>query len=415
MSEIKSILSKARQASHQLANAATEVKNAALLQIAEDLLSSMPALLQANELDLQAAREAGKSEALIDRLALSEDRLKGMAASLREIATLPDPIGEIYDLTSRPSGIQVGRMRIPLGVIGIIFEARPNVVTDAGALCLKSGNAVILRGGSEAQHSNKALGALIENSLQKAALPPECIQVVGNPDRQLVLDLLTARGQVDLVIPRGGESLIRFVNEHATVPLVFHYKGVCHAFVDKDADLNKALPIILNAKTQRPGVCNALETLLIHQDIAADFLPEVVAALRENKVEVRGCERSQKRLPDLAGATEEDWAAEYLDLILSIRIVDDFEQAAEHIRRYGSNHTETIVTENYSTAGRFLREIQSSCVAVNASTRFNDGGELGLGAEIGISTTKMHAYGPMGLRELTASKFIVLGNGQVRK
>ena len=368
-----------------------------------------------NKRDVQEAIQARKPAAIIDRLTLSEDRINGMAASLEEIAALPDPVGEIFDLQLRPNGLQVGRMRIPLGVIGIIFEARPNVVTDAGCLCLKKRKRRDFAGEAPKRATaNAALGDIITEAVAKTGLPEASVQVLKDTDRELVLELLRARDRVDLVIPRGGEGLIRFVGENATVPLVYHYKGVCHVFVDRDADLEKAAEIVLNAKVQRPGVCNALETLLVHEDIAERFLPVVAARLLEKKVELRGCERSRALVPEMTEAVEEDWPAEFLDLILAVKVVEDFDGAARHIRRYGSGHTEAIITENYTTAGRFLREITASCVMVNASTRFNDGGELGLGAEIGISTTKLHAYGPMGLRELTASKFIVLGTGQVR-
>ncbi len=414
MTDLNPILEEARKAADELAKSSAEVRNLALRNISKMLLKKRSGLMGENKRDVQEAIQAKRPAAIIDRLTLSEDRIDGMATSLLEIAALPDPVGEIFDLQLRPNGLQVGRMRIPLGVIGIIFEARPNVVTDAGCLCLKSGNAVILRGGSEARHSNAALGDIITEALSKSGLPEASVQVLKDTDRELVLELLRARDRVDLVIPRGGEGLIRFVGENATVPLVYHYKGVCHVFVDRDADLEKAAEIVLNAKVQRPGVCNALETLLVHEDIAERFLPVVAARLLEKKVELRGCERSRALVPEMKEAVEEDWPAEFLDLILAVKVVEDFDEAARHIRRYGSGHTEAIITENYTTAGRFLREITASCVMVNASTRFNDGGELGLGAEIGISTTKLHAYGPMGLRELTASKFIVLGTGQVR-
>ncbi len=414
MTDLNPILEEARKAADELAKSSAEVRNLALRNISKTLLKKRSGLMGENKRDVQEAIQARKPAAIIDRLTLSEDRINGMAASLEEIAALPDPVGEIFDLQLRPNGLQVGRMRIPLGVIGIIFEARPNVVTDAGCLCLKSGNAVILRGGSEARHSNAALGDIITEAVAKTGLPEASVQVLKDTDRDLVLELLRARDRVDLVIPRGGEGLIRFVGENATVPLVYHYKGVCHVFVDRDADLEKATEIVLNAKVQRPGVCNALETLLVHGGIAERFLPVVAARLLEKKVELRGCERSRALVPEMKEAVEEDWPAEFLDLILAVKVVEDFDEAARHIRRYGSGHTETIITENYTAAGRFLREITASCVMVNASTRFNDGGELGLGAEIGISTTKLHAYGPMGLRELTASKFIVLGTGQVR-
>ncbi len=413
--DLLAMLRAAREAAVQLAVTDTNTKNRALAALARLLREKQPALLAVNAQDVARAREAGRSAALIDRLSLSEARIEAMAKGVEQIISLPDPVGEIHDLTVRPNGLQVARMRLPLGVIGIVFEARPNVIADAAALCLKSGNAVVLRGGSEAAASNAALGEVVAEACAEGGLPAAAAQVVHDTAREHVLTLLQARGMVDLVIPRGGEELIRFVDEQARVPLILHYKGVCHVFVDRDADLTKAEPIVINAKVQRPGVCNAMETLLIDAPVAPPFLPVICARLREHGVELRGCANARRIVPDLKEATEDDWYAEYLDLICAVRVVDGLEDALAHIARYGSSHTEAIVTENYTTAGRFLRGVQSSCVAVNASTRFNDGGELGLGAEIGISTTKLHAYGPMGLRELTASKFIVLGDGQVRK
>jgi glutamate-5-semialdehyde dehydrogenase len=412
--EMHALLGAARAAARRLAVASTAEKNAALTALAAGLRADAGEILAANARDVGAARAAGKSAALVDRLTLNAKRLEEMAGAVEEVVVLPDPIGEIYDLKIRPNGLRVGRMRLPLGVVGIIFESRPNVVIDAAALCLKSGNAAVLRGGSEAAHSNRALGAALGRALAAAGLPATAAQVIDDPDRELVLHLVQARGLVDVLIPRGGESLIGFVAANATVPLIYHAKGVCHVYVDADADLAKALPIVMNAKVQRPGVCNAMETLLVHRDVAPHFLPEAAQALRAAGVELRGCERARAIAPYMAAADESDWSAEYLDLILAVRVVDDMDGAIAHIARYGSDHTEAIITENYTRAGRFLREVQSSCVLVNASTRFNDGGELGLGAEIGISTTKLHAYGPMGLAELTAAKFVVFGAGQIR-
>ena len=408
------ILSATRNATAKLSVASTTTKNEALSNIARALVERTDEILIENAKDIKAAGEAGQTAALIDRLTLTKARIDDMALAVEHVVSLPDPVGEVFDLRTRPNGLRVGRMRMPLGVIGIVFESRPNVVIDAATLCLKSGNCVVLRGGSEAAFSNRILGQVISDAIAGAGLPAEAVHVVGDTDREVVLHLLQARGLVDLVIPRGGEGLIRFVDENAKVPVILHYKGVCHVYVDKDADFDKALPIIQNAKVQRPGVCNALETLLIHKDAAVQFLPKVTGMLMADGVELRGCAVSRSIQPDLVEATEADWEAEYLDLILAVRVVDDIDQALEHIRAYGSDHTESIVTENYSAAERFLREAQASCVLVNASTRFNDGGQLGLGAEIGISTTKLHAFGPMGLVELTTSKFIVLGNGQIR-
>jgi glutamate-5-semialdehyde dehydrogenase len=337
-----------------------------------------------------------------------------MAKGLKDIAALPDPVGEVTGMWKRPNGLQVGRIRIPLGVIGFIYESRPNVTVDAAGLCLKAGNAIILRGGSEALNSNLALAAIIDQALDDTGIPPAAVQVVPTTDRQAVKELLSLEELVDLIIPRGGEDLIRFVAENSRIPVLKHYKGVCHVFIDQTADFEMALGICLNSKVQRPGVCNSLETLLVHQDVADDFLPQAGKALEEAGVELRCCPKSLKRLPGRTGAVESDWPEEYLDLILAVKIVAGLDEAMEHIAKYGSQHTEAIVTSDYNRARRFLAEVDSSVVLVNASTRFNDGGELGLGAEIGISTSKLHAFGPMGLTELTTTKFIVFGEGQIR-
>jgi glutamate-5-semialdehyde dehydrogenase len=333
---------------------------------------------------------------------------------LREVAELPDPVGEITGMWRRPSGIQVGRMRIPLGVIGIVFESRPNVTADAAALCLKSGNAVILRGGSEAINSNLAIGDVLRKELLAMGLPSGALQVVPTTDRAAITELLKLEEYIDLIIPRGGEGLIRFVSENSRIPVIKHYKGVCHTFVDASADYEMAERICINAKVQRPGVCNAMETLLIHQNIAETFVPLIVSALKGKGVEVRGCSVTREFAPEVKPAVEEDWGTEFLDLILAVRVVDDLDAAITHIRRYGSLHTEVIVTRDYANSQRFLREVNSSVVMVNASSRFSDGHQFGLGAEIGISTTKLHSFGPMGLEDLTTRKFIVLGDGQIR-
>jgi len=412
--EMLQLAGQARDASRTLAQLSTTVKNDLLRRMAEALERETPALIEANAKDLANGREKGLSTAMLDRLRLDADRIRAMADGLREVAELPDPVGEITGMWRRPSGIQVGRMRIPLGVIGIIFESRPNVTADAAGLCLKSGNAVILRGGSESIHSNTAIGALLKDVLLKMRLPVAALQVVATTDRAAILELLKLEDEIDLIIPRGGEGLIRFVSENSRIPVIKHYKGVCHAFVDASADFDMAEKICLNAKAQRPGVCNALETLLIHKDIAETFVPRIVAALRQAGVEVRGCEVTRAFAADITPAAESDWPAEYLDLILAVKVVDDLAEAAEHINRYGSLHTETIITRDYANAQRFIREINSSVVMVNASTRFSDGNQLGLGAEIGISTTKLHSFGPMGLEDLTTRKFIVFGDGQIR-
>lgn len=415
LKQMEEIAHQARVASRQLGRLSTARKNAVLLRIADGLLQRAPRILEANEADVSEARASGQSRALVDRLALTTARIEGMAAALREVAALPDPVGEVTGLRRRPNGLRVGQMRIPLGVILLIYEARPNVTTDAAGLCLKSGNAVILRGGKEALRTNLAIAEVMQDVLKLSEVNPWSVQVVALTSREAAMHLLQMPRHIDLAIPRGGEGLVRFVEEHARVPVLHHAKGVCHVYVDESADIDMAISICYNAKVQRPGVCNAMETLLVHEEIARDFLPRVAERLQAAGVELRGCERTRAIVPSARPATEEDWTAEYLDLILAVRVVDSFEEAVEHIAQYGSSHTEAIVTRDYANAQRFLAEVQSSCVLVNASTRFNDGGELGLGAEIGISTSKMHAFGPMGLAELTTRKFIVYGDGQVRE
>jgi glutamate-5-semialdehyde dehydrogenase len=405
---------KAREASALLGRTSTDLKNRALIAMADALVNDTEDLIRENRKDLAYARECGLPSAMIDRLTLTKATIKGVAQGLSEVAALPDPVGQVTSLWRRPNGLLVGRMRIPLGVIGIIYESRPNVTADAAALCLKSGNAVILRGGSEAIHSNLAIARILQDVLRDLALPEAAIQVVPMTDREAVYELLQLEEFIDVIIPRGGEELIRAVVRDSKIPVIKHYKGVCHVFVDEGADLDMAVRICMNAKTQRPGVCNAMETLLVHEAIAGKFLPLAASKLQEAGVTVRGCGKTRAILPEAEEASEEDWYREYLDLILSIRVVRDIDEAISHIEKYGSLHTEAIVTENYGRAQRFLREVNSSVVLVNASTRFNDGFELGLGAEIGISTTKLHAFGPMGLEELTTTKFIIYGNGQVR-
>ncbi len=406
---------RAKEAARRLARLSSEEKNHALLRMADRLESQRQLLLQENEKDLDLARKAKLSSALLDRIALDRGRVAAMAKGLREIVILPDPVREIVKMWRRPNGLQVGKMRIPLGVIGIIYEARPNVTADAAALCLKSGNAVILRGGSEAHFSNRAIGGVLQQACAETGVPQEAIQVVESKDRAVVRELLQLEDYINLIIPRGGEELIRAVAANSRVPVVKHYKGVCHVYVDQEASLEMAERICANAKVQRPAVCNAMETLLVHQGVAAKFLPSMVAKFKSMGVEIRGCQKTRSMVPGLKAASEEDWSAEYLDLILAVRVVRDMDDAIDHIERYGSQHTETIVTSNYQRAREFLDRVDSSAVLVNASTRFNDGGELGLGAEIGISTSKIHAFGPMGLEELTTTKFIVLGDGQIRE
>jgi glutamate-5-semialdehyde dehydrogenase len=405
----------ARQASSILARISTDAKNRALIAMADALWANRESLIGENTLDLERARQEGLPGAMIDRLTLSETTIRAIARGMNEVAALPDPVGNIASLRRRPNGLTVGRMRIPLGVIGIIYESRPNVTADAAALCLKSGNAVILRGGSEAIHSNLAICNMIQGVLRDLSLPEAAIQLVPVTDREAIHELLQLEEFIDVIIPRGGEELIRAVVRDSKIPVIKHYKGVCHIFVDESADLDMAVRISMNAKTQRPGVCNAMESLLVHEAVAPAFLPMVARALREAGVTIRGCQRTRAILPDVEEATEEDWYREYLDLIVSVRVVSHLDEAIAHIEKYGSLHTEAIITESYERARRFLHEVNSSTVLVNASTRFSDGFELGLGAEIGISTTKLHAFGPMGLEELTTTKFIVYGNGQVRE
>ncbi|NLA42246.1 MAG: glutamate-5-semialdehyde dehydrogenase [Smithella sp.] len=411
---VKKIAADALAASRDLSRGSANEKNAVLERMAEELLRRRDRILSENQRDVAAARKKGLSAAMIDRLTLQDATLQAMARGLREVAALPDPVGKVTSMWRRPNGLLVGRMRIPLGVIGIIYESRPNVTVDASALCLKSGNAVILRGGSEAIHSNLAIASVLQEALRESPLPDHAIQVIPFTDREAVSTLLSLDEQIDLIIPRGGEELIRAVVSQSKIPVIKHYKGVCHIFVDASADIDMAVRICANAKAQRPGVCNAMETLLVHADIAGAFLPKAAEKLQQDGVRLKGCAAARKILQGIEAATEEDWHAEYLDLILAVRVVASIDEAIAHIEKYGSLHTESILTKDYTNAQRFLNEVNSSTVLVNASTRFSDGFELGLGAEIGISTTKLHAYGPMGLEELTTSKFIIYGDGQVR-
>ena len=405
----------ARSAARAMARAETAAKDQALLAMAAALERDVQRLLDANRRDLDAARARGLAPALVDRLTLDRRGAAAMAEGLRQIAQLADPVGEISELKYRPSGIQVGRMRVPLGVIGIIYEARPNVTADAAGLCLKAGNAAILRGGSEAIHSNQAIAACVQEGLRTAALPEAAVQVIETTDRAAVGELITMKEYVDLIVPRGGKGLIERVSAESRIPVLKHLDGVCHVYIDDRADLDQAIRIADNAKTQRLSTCNTMETLLVHQDIAAAILPTLCRIYREKGVELRGDTRARAITPQMKEANEEDWYTEYLAAILAVRVVDDLDQAIEHIAVYGSQHTDAIVTEDYSRARRFLREVDSSSVMVNASTRMADGYEYGLGAEIGISTDKLHARGPVGLEGLTSQKFIVLGNGQIRE
>lgn len=403
-----------RDAAARLRSADSAAKNAALLAMADALEAARPELLAANACDLANGRDSGLDAALLDRLALDDARIDAMITGLGQVAALPDPVGAIDGMRSMPSGIQVGQMRVPLGVIGIIYESRPNVTVEAASLCLKSGNACILRGGSEARESNAALAKCIALGLERAGLPATAVQVVATIDRAAVGALISMPQHVDVIIPRGGKSLIERISREAKVPVIKHLDGVCHVYLDASADIDKALAIAVNAKTQRYGTCNTMETLLIDAPLAASLLPRLAAGYAEHDVELRGCERTRQVLGDIKAATEQDWQAEYLAPVLAIRVVDGIEAAIQHIERYSSGHTEAIVTENYTLARRFLSEVDSSSVMVNASTRFADGFEYGLGAEIGISTDRLHVRGPVGLEGLTTRKYVVFGDGQVR-
>ena len=413
--EALSLGKRAKAAARQLAQVSTADKNRALSLMAERLEARSSFLIAENAKDLDSAKTDGVSSAVLDRIALNAARVKGMAKGLQDVVALPDPVREVVKMWRRPNGLQVGRMRIPLGVIGIIYEARPNVTADAAALCLKSGNAVILRGGREAHYSNQAIGAVLREACAETAVPQDAVQMVEVKDHGFVNELLQLESYIDLIIPRGGEELIRAVVANSKIPVIKHYKGVCHVYVDADADLETAKRICFNAKVQRPAVCNAMETLLVHEAIAPRFLPSMIAEYQAAGVEIRGCEKTRALAPGVKQAAESDWTEEYLDLVLAVRIVKDMDEAIDHIERYGSEHTESIVTTNYQRSREFIDRVNSSAVMVNASTRFNDGGELGLGAEIGISTSKIHAFGPMGLEELTTTKFIVFGDGQIRE
>ncbi len=405
---------KAKSASRALANISTEIKNNALFKMAAGLEQSSDRLITENKKDLEAGEKKGLSSAMLDRLKLTPDRIKTMADGLREVAALPDPVGEIIKMWRRPNGMEVGRMRVPIGLIGIIYESRPNVTADSAALCIKSGNAVLLRGGSEAVASNAAIADVLNKAGAEAGIPDGAVSFIENPDRSCVMEMLKASRYIDLIIPRGGEGLIRMVSENSTIPVIKHDKGVCHIYVDGDADLAMASDICFNAKVQRPGTCNAMEAMLVHKDLVKTFLPSMLKRLQNAKVEIRGDSRTQTAVSGVKAATDKDWDTEYNDLILNVKVVDSMEEAMEHIAVHGSQHSEAIVTRDYGKAMRFTREVDASAVFVNASTRLNDGYEFGLGAEIGISTTRIHARGPMGLEELTSTKFIVLGNGQIR-
>ena len=414
MSVVEELGIRARDAAHGLAVATAEVKNKALENMARALASRTAEILAANEEDRRAGREDGMSDALMDRLTLTEKRVEEMAGGLREVAALADPVGEIVSGWRLANGLEISKVRVPLGVIGIIYEARPNVTVDAAGLCVKSGNAVILRGSSSAIYSNRILAEIIARAAEAAGLPEGCIQLLPLTDRESAKELMRLRGYVDVLIPRGGAGLIRTVVEESTVAVIETGVGNCHTYVDASADLDMAERIVINAKTQRPGVCNAMETMLVHEEVAEVFLPRAARALQERGVTLRGCQRTLKIVPTAEAASEDDWYEEYLDLILAVRVVPSLQEAVLHINTYGSKHSETIVTANLEAARRFTAEVDSADVYVNASTRFTDGGQFGLGAEIGISTQKLHARGPMSLRELTSTKYIIYGDGHVR-
>ncbi|RMH06444.1 MAG: glutamate-5-semialdehyde dehydrogenase [Nitrospirae bacterium] len=412
---LETLLKRAKSATRPLSVLTTSVKNHALHAMADSLERECEAILAANQQDLEAFDVSGGREAMADRLTLTAERVAEMAAGIREIAALRDPVGESLGFRERPNGMRVGRVRVPIGVIGIIYESRPNVTADAAALCLKSGNACVLRGGSEAIHSNRAIAGVLSAAAQKAGIPEGAIAFIDRPDRELVLELLKQQAYIDVIIPRGGESLMRTVTEHSTIPVIKHDKGVCHIYVDADADVDMAKRICLNAKVQRPSTCNAMETLLVHQSMARSLLPALGRELIEAQVEIRGCPKTCALIPEAKPATEDDYGREFLARILAVKVVKDMEQAMEHIETYGSRHTEAIITNDYMRALRFLREVDASAVMVNASTRLNDGYQFGLGAEIGISTTRIHARGPMGLEDLTCAKYLVYGSGQIRE
>ncbi len=414
MSDIRTQALQCRQAAQVLAQLPTAARNDLLQAMALALEEDADAILAANAQDLAAAEAKGVGTAMLDRLRLDPARLAGVATAVREVALLPDPVGQVTRDDVRPNGIRVQKVRVPLGVIAMIYEARPNVTADAAALCIKAGNGVILRGGSEAIHSNTAIAAALKRALAAAGVPEAALTLVEDLRRETMLELLQLSDIIDLAIPRGGEGLIRFVAEHARVPVIKHYKGVCHLFVDADADIGQALALLIDGKCSRPSACNALETLLVHQDIAGEFLPRAAAALRERSVELRGDDASRALVADMIPATDADWDTEYLDLVLAVRVVDDLQAAIGHIQRHTSDHTEVIATRTPANAEAFVAALRSAVVMVNASSRFSDGGQLGLGAEIGISTTRLHSYGPMGLEALTVERFVVRGEGQVR-
>ncbi|RLD18395.1 MAG: glutamate-5-semialdehyde dehydrogenase [Caldiserica bacterium] len=412
---VEEIAKKTKKASFKLQNATTEEKNDALLKIKEALIEEKDKIMEANKIDVEKAKKNNLKSSLIDRLLITEKRFNSMVNGIDVVIELPDPCGEVIEEIRRPNGLLIKKVRVPIGVVGIIYESRPNVTCDATILCLKSGNSVILRGGSEAINSNKTIVSAIRKGISRSVLPEDCVSFIDRPERELVYKMLELDEYIDLIIPRGSEQMIKAIKEKSKIPVIGHGKGLCHLYVDKDADIDMAVRITLNAKVQRPGVCNAIETLLVHESIASEFLPKVQSELEKHNVELRGCEKTRKILTSIKDATEEDWWTEYLDLILSIKIVESVDEAISHINFYGSKHSEAIVTNNNENAKKFLNYVDASTVYHNASTRFTDGGEFGMGAEIGISNQKLHARGPMGLKELTTYKYVVYGNGQIRE
>ena len=412
---ILEICKRAKAASYELAKLSTETKNRALFNMAEALEKNTSEILEANQKDVEASKKKGVKEALLDRLILNEERVSKMAQCLREVAALPDPVGEIVKTWTRPNGLIIGQLRVPLGVVAVIYESRPDVTSDASGICLKSGNAVILRGGSDAINSNLAIGRVLNKAAVESGIPEGAIQVVPTTERSAAVELMKMRGYVDVLIPRGGAGLIKAVVENAKVPVIETGTGNCHIYVEEDADLTRAIDIIINAKCQRPGTCNAAEKVLVHRGIASEFIPKAIDALRSHGVEVRGCEETRKIVPDVVPATEEDWYTEYLDLIIAFKVVSGLEEAIDHINKYGTKHSDSILTADFNKALRFIRDVDSAAVYWNASTRFTDGNQYGLGAEIGISTQKMHARGPMSVQHLTTTKYFVLGRGHIRE
>ena len=412
---MREICQKAKAASFEMAKLTAEAKNTALCRMANALEANTEKILAANKLDVEAAKARGLKASLLDRLSLDQKKIQNMAKELREVSALPDPIGSILSTWTRENGLIISQVRVPMGVVGVIYESRPNVTSDSAGICIKSGNAVILRGGSDALHSNVAIGEVLRDALSGTNVPVDAIQIVNSPDRKVAEEMMGMRQYIDVLVPRGGADLIKTVVEKSRIPVIETGTGNCHIYVEEDADLDKATPIVINAKVQRPGVCNAAEKMIVHQKIAEKYLPVIIAELRKNGVEVRGDEETRRLVPDVKAATEEDWYTEYLDLIIGVKVVNNLEEAIAHINKYGTHHSESIITSDFDKAMKFLKEVDSAAVYWNASTRFTDGNQFGLGAEIGISTQKLHARGPMSVQHLTTTKYVILGNGQIRK